>query len=216
MEIVGINTSDMAFILKQTGTHAQPGNPGWNSMKSDFDHTFNFSDAKYNNLYEQQLNTHLEAQGTSAKALDVNVYGEGTSSQGAYKGGAMKFVEHYNETTGSDIMVRNVNGATHITYETPQTSTSLLGKMNQGDVASAHTNYQNFFQKDISKAGDLNSQVVNGAKTISRDAGKNGIQSVNNYLQTGKVNYQPPPAAQVADRIKNLGETPQHAMKKVG
>jgi hypothetical protein len=47
-------------------------------------------------------------------------------------------------------------------------------------------------------------------------AGPHGTESVGNYLNTGKMNYQPPPAAQVAERIKNFGETPQVAMQKVG
>ena len=102
----GVPTGENPFFIKQTGTHAQPGNPGWNSLKSDFDHTVDFGSSKYNQLYEQRFNSHLEGQGTSATAIDANVYGTGTSSRGAYSGGAMKFVEHYNSTSGSDIMVR--------------------------------------------------------------------------------------------------------------
>ncbi len=47
------------IFLQQTGTHARPGNPAWNSLKSDFDHTVDFGDSRLNELYEQRLNTHL-------------------------------------------------------------------------------------------------------------------------------------------------------------
>lgn len=212
----GVSTADKTFIIKQTGTHAQPGNPGWNPLKSDFDHTVDFGKPRYNQMYEQRLNAHLKAQGTSTEALDVNVYGNGTSSRGAYTGGAKKFVEHYNETTGSDIMVRNVKGEINITYEKPQTSTSLLGKMNKQDVASASKNYKEFFKKDILKGKSLESQIVNGSKTVSREAGQHGVRSINQFLETGKVNYEPPLAAKVADRIKNFNEPVKIAMEKVG
>jgi hypothetical protein len=212
----GVNTADKSFFIQQTGTHAQPGNPGWNSVKSDFDHTVDFGSSKYNQLYENKFNSSLEGQGTSAKAMDANVYGEGTSSRGAYTGGAKKFVEHYNETSGTDVMVRNVDGATKITTETPQTSTSLLSKMNQNDVKTASDNYKTFFEKDMAKGGDLKNQILNGSKTVSRDAGAHGVQSVQHIQNTGKYTYDPPPAAKVADLIKERGFSVPDAMQKVG
>jgi len=212
----GVPTGENPFFIRQTGTHAQPGNPGWNSVKSDFDHTVEFGSSKYNQLYEQKFNTSLEGQGTSAKAIDANVYGPGTSSRGAYTGGAKKFVEHYNETSGSDIMIRNEKGITTITRETPQSSTSLLSRMDPGDVKSAEANYQKFFEKDMAKGGDLNNQIVNGSKTVSRNAGQYSTKYVENFQQTGKVNYQPPPAAKVADLVKKRGFSVDDAMKKVG
>jgi len=211
----GVSTEN-PFFIRQTGTHAQPNNPGWNSVKSDFDHTVEFGNAKYNQLYEQKFNANLEGQGTSAKAIDANVYGEGTSSRGAYTGGAKKFVEHYNETSGSDIMIRNDKGVTTITRETPQSSTSLLSKMKPEDVKSAGENYQNFFKKDIAKGGDLNNQIVNGSKTVSRNAGQYSTNYVENFQKTGSVKYEPPPAAKVADLIKKQGYSVDDAMKKVG
>jgi hypothetical protein len=211
----GINTSEKTFFIRQTGTHAQPSNPGWNAVKSDFDHTVEFGSSKYNQLYEQKFNTHLKAQGTSSAAIDANVY-QGTTGPGAYEGGALKFVQHYNETSGSDIMIRNVKGVTTITRETPQASTSMLSRMNAGDVKSAHTNYQKFFQKDISKGTTLDSQIVNGSKTVSRDAGQYSTKYVENFQKTGTVGYEPPPAAKVADLIKKRGFSIDDAMKEVG
>lgn len=210
-----VNVKD-PFFIRQTGTHAQPGNPGWNSLKSDFDHTVEFGSSKYNQLYESKFNASLEAQGTSAKAMDANVYGTGTSSRGAYEGGAKKFVEHYNETSGSDIMIRNVKGTTTITREVPQQSTSLLSKMNANDVKTAEANYQNFFKKDIAKGGSLDNQIANGSKTVSRNAGQYSAKYVENFKNTGKVNYEPPPAAKVADLVKKQGYSVNDAMKKVG
>jgi hypothetical protein len=212
----GVPTGENPFFIKQTGTHAQPGNPGWNSVKSDFDHTVDFGSSKYNQLYEQKFNASLEGQGTSAKAMDANVYGEGTSSRGAYTGGAKKFVDHYNETSGSDVMIRNENGVTKITTETPQTSTSLLSKMNKEDIRTASDNYKTFFEKDMAKGGDLNSQITNGAKTVSRDSGAHGVKSVDHIQDTGKYNYEPPPAAKVADLIKERGFSVSDAMQKTG
>ncbi len=212
----GVNTAENPFFIRQTGTHAQPGNPGWNSLKSDFDHTVEFGSSKYNQFYEQRFNASLEAQGTSATAIDANVYGAGTSARGAYEGGALKFVQHYNETSGSDIMIRNVKGVTNITRETPQTSTSLLSRMNASDVKSAQTNYQNFFKKDLAKGGTLDNQITNGSKTVSRSAGQYSTKYVEHFQATQKVNYQPPDAAKVADLIKKQGYSVDAAMKKVG
>ena len=211
----GINTAENPFFIKQTGTHAQPGNPGWNSLKSDFDHTVEFGSKKYNDLYENTFNNSLKAQGTTSQAMDANVY-QGTTGPGAYEGGALKFVDHYNQTTGSDIMVRNVKGVTTITRETPQTSTSLLSTMNKADVQSATANYQKFFVKDMAKGGSLDNQIMNGSKTVSRNAGQYSTKYVDNFQNTGKVNYQPPDAAKVADLIKKRGFTVDDAMKKVG
>jgi len=211
----GVSTGEKTFFIRQTGTHAQPGNPGWNSLKSDFDHTVELGATKYNQLYEQRFNAHLEAQGTSSAALDANVY-QGTTGPGAYKGGALKFVEHYNETSGSDIMIRNVKGVTTITRETPQTSTSLLSRMKSGDVKSAHANYQEFFKKDIAKGATLDSQIANGSKTVSRNAGQYSTKYVENFQKTGQVSYQPPPAAKVADLVKKRGFSVDDAMQKAG
>ncbi len=212
----GVPTGENPYFIRQTGTHAQPGNPGWNSVKSDFDHTVEFGNSKYNQLYEQKFNANLEAQGTSAKAIDANVYGEGTSSRGAYKGGAKKFVENYNETSGSDVMIRNEKGVTTITTETPQSSTSLLSRMDPADVKSAQTNYQDFFKKDIAKGGSLDNQIVNGSKTVSRNSGQYSAEYVKNFQNTGSVNYSPPDAAKVADLIKKQGYSVDDAIKKVG
>jgi hypothetical protein len=212
----GVPTGENPFFINQTGTHAQPGNPGWNSLKSDFDHTVEFGSSKYNQLYEQRFNSHLESQGTSATAIDANVYGTGTSSRGAYSGGAMKFVEHYNSTSGSDIMVRARDGVVTVSRETPQASTSLLSKMSASDVKSAESNYQSFFAKDVAKGGSLENQIVNGSKTVSRNAGQYSAKYVENFQKTGSVKYQPPEAAKVADLIKKRGFSVDDAIKKVG
>jgi hypothetical protein len=212
----GVPTGENPFFINQTGTHAQPGNPGWNSLKSDFDHTVDFGSSKYNQLYEQRFNSHLEGQGTSAPAIDANVYGSGTSSRGAYSGGAMKFVEHYNSTSGSDIMVRARDGVVTISRETPQTSTSLLSKMSASDVKTAEANYQSFFTKDVAKGGSLENQIINGSKTVSRNAGQYSAKYVENFQKTGSVKYHPPDAAKVADLIKKRGFSVDDAMRKVG
>jgi hypothetical protein len=88
--------------------------------------------------------------------------------------------------------------------------------MNSSDVQSAHTNYQNFFNKDISKGTTLDSQIVNGSKTVSRDAGQYSTNYVKNFQNTGRVNYEPPAAAKVADLIKKQGYSINDAMKKAG
>ncbi len=217
MEQDGINTADKSYFIKQTGTHAQPGNHGWNSLKSDFDHSVNFDDAKYNQLYEQRFDASLEAQGTTSKAIDANVYGKGTSSRGEYTGGAQKFVTHYNETSGSDIMVRNDKGVTTITRETPQSSTSLLSRMDADDVKTAQQNYQNFFKKDLAKAGgNIDNQIMNASKTVSRSSGQYSASYVENFQKTGTASYNPPSAAKVADLIKKQGYSVDDAIKKVG
>lgn len=213
----GLPAGENPLFINHTGTHAQPGNPGWNSLKSDFDHTVNFGSSKYNKLYEQKFNTHLEAQGTSATAIDANVYGAGTSSRGAYTGGAKKFVEHYNQTSGTDIMIRSDKGGLTISRETPQTSTSLLSRMKPEDIKSTTENYQNFFKKDMVKGGSLENQIANGSKTVSREAGQYSNQYADNFLKTGKVsNYKPPDAAKVADLIKKQGYSVDKATQKVG
>jgi hypothetical protein len=211
----GNYTGENPLFIKQTGTHAQAGNPGWNSLKSDFDHTVDFGDPKYNQAYENSFNTHLENMGTSSKAIDANIYGEGTSSRGAYTGsGSMKFVENYNQTTGSDVMIRSDNGVVTVSQETPQTSTSLLSKMNPDDVNNAGDNFKTFFGKDMAKGGSLENQITNGSKTVSR---MNKINYVKNFQDTGQVsNFQAPPAAKVADLIKNNGYSVNDAMNKVG
>ena len=212
----GIPVEGNPYFIRQTGTHAQPGNPGWNSLKSDFDHTVEFGKERFNQLYEQRFNTHLESQGTSATAIDANVYGAGTSSPGAYSGGAMKFVEHYNSTSGSDIMIRAKDGVITISRETPQTSTSLLSRMRASDIQSAEANYQSFFAKDVAKGSSLENQIVNGSKTVSRNAGQYSVKYVENFQKTGSIKYQPPDAAKVADLIKKRGFSVDDAMKKVG
>ena len=103
-----------------------------------------------------------------------------------------------------------------ISRETPQTSTSLLSKMNASDVKSAEANYQSFFAKDVAKGGSLENQIVNGSKTVSRNAGQYSAKYVENFQKTGGVKYQPPDAAKVADLIKKRGFSVDDAMKKVG
>ena len=51
---VNLEGSDPLFI-KQTGTHARPGNPGWNSVKSDFDHTVDFGSAGIQSILRAEL-----------------------------------------------------------------------------------------------------------------------------------------------------------------
>lgn len=203
------------LFIKQTGTHAKPDNPGWNSLKSDFDHTVDFGSSNYNQLYEDRFNSHLASQGTSASAIDANVYGAGTSSRGSYSGGAMKFVENYNQTTGSDIMIRNVNGQTVVSRETPQTINSLLGKMQPNDIASTKANYQNFFDKSISKGGSVDNLITNSSKEVSRTAGQYSVNYAEHFHNTGNVNYQVPNAAKVADLVKKQGFSVDNAMQKV-
>jgi hypothetical protein len=205
------------FFIQQTGTHARPGNPGWNPVKSDFDHTVDFGSSQYNQLYEQKFDAHLASQGTSASAIDANVYGAGTSSKGAYEGGALKFVQNYNQTNGSDIMIRtNSAGQTIVSREEPQMIDSLLGKMKSEDVASAKSNYQNFFQKSVEKGGSLDNVLTNSSKEVSRTAGQYSVNYVDNFQKTGGVNYQVPDAAKVADLVKKQGFTVDNAMQKVG
>jgi hypothetical protein len=213
----GVPTGDNSFFVKQTGTHARPGNPGYNPVKSDFDHTVDFGSSEYNQLYEQKFNSSLEAQGTFAKAIDANVYGPGTSSRGAYEGGAMKFVENYNQTNGSDIMVRtNSSGQTIVSREEPQMIESLLGKMKPEDVVSAKSNYQNFFNKSVEKGGSLDNVIANFSKEVSRTAGQYSTNYVENFQNTGTVNYKVPEAAKVADLIKKQGYSVDGAIKKAG
>jgi len=213
----GVPTGENPLFLKQTGTHARPGNPGWDSLKSDFDHTADFGSSKYNQMYEQQFNTHLESQGTSATSIDANVYGTGTSSRGAYTGGAKKFVENYNQTTGSDVMIRTTkDGLTTISREEPQVVDSLLSKMKPDDIASAKTNYQDFFNKSLGKGGSVDNMIKNSSKEVSRTAGQYSVNYVDNFHNTGSVNYSVPKAAQVADLIKKKGFSVNTAIEKVG
>jgi len=212
----GVPAGENPLFLQQTGTHARPGNPGWNPLKSDFDHTVDFGSSDYNQLYEQQFNTHLEAQSTSATALDANVYGAGTSSRGAYSGGAMKFVQNYNQTTGSDVMIRAKDGIVTISREEPQQINSLLSQMNSQDIASAKDNYTQFFQKSLDKGGSVDNMLQNTSKEVSRKAGQYSVDYAQHFQNTGSVNYQVPQAAKVADLVKKQGFSVDGAMQKVG
>jgi hypothetical protein len=212
----GVPTGENPFFLQQTGTHARAGNPGWNPLKSDFDHTVDFGSSKFNQLYEQKFNAHLEGQGTSATALDANVYGAGTSSRGAYSGGAMKFVQNYNQTTGSDVMVRAKDGLVTISREEPQTINSLLSKMKAEDISSAKDNYSQFFNKSLQKGGSADNLIQNTSKEVSRQAGQYSVNYAQHFQNTGRVNYQVPQAAKVADLIKKQGFSVDSAMQKVG
>jgi hypothetical protein len=195
----GVAPQEPVF-LQQTGTHARPGNPAWNPLKSDFDHTVDFGSAERNALYEARFNAHLEAQGTDALAMDANVSGPWTSARGSYSGGAMKFVENYNQGSGSQVMVRVKDGVTTISREEPQQIDSLLSTMSKEDVASARGNYQQFFQKSLDKGGSLDNMIKNTSKEVSR-TGK--LDVVQNFQETGKMsNFQPHPAARVASLIK--------------
>ena len=212
----GVPAGEDPFFIKQTGTHARPGNPGWNSLKSDFDHSVDFGSAERNAFYEKQFNAHLEGQGTSAAAIDANVYGTGTSSRGAYTGGATKFVENYNQTNGSDIMIRAKDGITTISREEPQTIDSLLSKMKPEDISSAKDNYQDFFQKSLDKGGSLDNMIKNSSKEVSRTTGQYSVEYVEHFQNTGGVNYQVPDAARVADLIKKKCFSVDDAMQQVG
>lgn len=202
------------LFVQQTGTHARPGNPAWDSLKSDFDHTVDFGSAQRNAFYESRFNAHLEAQGASASAIDANVYGAGTSARGAYHGGAMKFVENYNQTTGSQVMIRAKDGITTISREEPQVIDSLLSKMKPEDVSSARVNYREFFKKSLDKGGSIDNILKNTSKEVSRTA---KLDYVQNFHQTGKVsNFQPPPAVKVATLVKEKGLSVDAAMQKAG
>jgi hypothetical protein len=211
----GINTGENPFFIKQTGTHAQPGNPGFKPTKSDFDHSIDFTGAEYNKFYEDSLNLNLNKLGTSAEAMDINVYGAGTSSRGAYTGGgSMKFVENYNQTTGSDVMIRAGDGKITVSLETPQTSTSLLSKMKPEDIPGTKSNFQDFYLKGQAKGGSLENQIVNGSKEVSR---MNKMNYVENFQNTGQVsNFKPPDAAKVANLVKEKGYSVDNAINKVG
>ncbi len=208
----GVPVGESPFFINQTGTHARPGNPGWNPVKSDFDHTVNFGE-KYNKLYEQRLNTHLESQGTSAAALDVNVYGPGTSSRGSYTGGATKIVENYNQTTGSDVMVRVKNGVPTISRETPQTSTSLLSAVKPADLPSARSNLQSFFGKSLDKGGSVENMLQNSSKEVSR---MSALDRVAYFQKTGRTDYVAPDAVRVAHMVKNWGLSVDDAIRQAG
>ncbi|MBI4288645.1 MAG: hypothetical protein HY671_09490 [Chloroflexi bacterium] len=208
----GVPVGDNPFFINQTGTHARPGNPGWNPVKSDFDHTVNFGE-KYNKLYEQRLNTHLESQGTSASALDVNVYGPGTSARGSYTGGATKIVENYNQTTGSDVMIRIRDGVPTISRETPQTSTSLLSTVKPADLPSARSNLQSFFGKSLDKGGSVENMLQNSSKEVSR---MSALDRVAYFQKTGRTDYVAPEAVQVAHMVKNWGLSVDDAIHEAG
>ncbi len=126
----------------------------------------------------------------------------------------MKFVENYNQGSGSQVMIRVKDGVTTISREEPQQIDSLLSTMSKEDVASARGNYQQFFQKSLDKGGGLDNMIKNTSKEVSR-TGK--LDVVQNFQETGKIsNSQPHPAARVASLIKEKGMSVDTAMQKAG
>ena len=211
----GIPVEDKTFFIKQTGTHAQPGNPGYNPLKSDYDITPKFGDPKYDQMYKQSFEESLKKSGTSAEALDANVY-VGTSGKGAYEGGALKWLENYNQNTGSDLMIRTMkDGEIVVSREISQTSDSILN-MTKDEVASGTKNFQKFFNDKIASGSSTEELIKETSKEVSRKAGQYSMDYVKNFHETGGVSYKLPDAARVADLIKKKGIPVDEAMKQAG
>jgi hypothetical protein len=88
--------------------------------------------------------------------------------------------------------------------------------MKPDDIASAKTNYQDFFNKSLGKGGSVDNMIKNSSKEVSRTAGQYSVNYVDNFHNTGSVNYSVPKAAQVADLIKKKGFSVDTAIEKVG
>jgi hypothetical protein len=228
MKADGVNLKGKTFRMQQTGTHAQGENPGF-KPGSDYDHTSKFEsvDPKYNKYYENQLNQELKVQNVDPAKFKANVYGEGTSNPGAYEGGSLKQLEHYNQVAGSEKMIRIDNkGQTSISRETPQYADSLNTKWKAGDHASAQQNYQKFAGDSLNELGGVDKILKNPAdidkaigkisKEVSRFNGNYSASSAEHYLKTGSYNYETPPAARVADYIKKNGLSINDAKGRAG
>lgn len=244
MKADGIDVEGKVFKITQTGTHAQPGNPGF-KPGSDYDATGHFP-PKYNKLYEEELNNGLKKYGfetdpnvlktgSAGPDFGANVYGEGTSSLGAYKGGALKQVEHYNQTSGSEVIIKSEGGKVKISTETPQYTESLNTKWKAGDYASAQQNYQNFAADKIMKNGGvdnilkdpakLQTSIKDLSKEVSRMQGEYSASSAEQFrvenLSRAEgpykfTRYEPPPAARVADYMKRYNMPIEQAKLKAG
>jgi hypothetical protein len=212
MQANGVDVNSKTFLLNQTGSHARPNNPAWN-LGSDVDHTADFGSPEFNQHYADSFDNHLQNLGTSSKAMNANVYGDGLNPGDAYTGpGGTKFVNNYNQNVGRQTMVRSQDGQVSITQETPQTTDSLLN-MNKNDVASAQSNFKQAYNEGMQKGGDTNSLIQKGAKSVSR-MGKTDV--ANTFNDTGKVINNPPPAVKASTLIKDHGLSVPDAMKQTG
>jgi len=244
MKADGINVEGKSFKLTQTGTHAQPGNRGFNSLKpSDYDATGGFP-PEYNTFYETRLGEGLKKYGygaddaaikAGAPDFGANVYGHGTSNTGSYSGGALKQVEHMNQATGSEVIAKVNNGKVAISTETPQVIDSLNTKWAAGDFNTAAHNYRQFASDKIMKGGGvenilkdptrLKAGIKDLSKEVSRMHGQYSASSaeqfrLDNLSRAGgqyKFNpYEPPPAARAADYMKRYDMPIDQAKLKAG
>ena len=245
MKADGINVEGQTYKITQTGTHAQPGNPGF-KPGSDFDATAHFR-AKYNKFYEEELNNGLKKYGfetdpnvlktgSAGPDFGANVYGKGTSSPGAYKGGSLKQVEHYDQASGNEVIIDSKGGKVSISTETPQYPESLNTKWKAGDYASAEQNYQNFAGDKIMKSGGvdnilkdpakLQTSIKDLSKEVSRMHGEYSASSAEQFRVANLsraqgqpykfTRYDPPPAARAADYMKKYNMPIEQAKIKAG
>lgn len=244
MKSDGIDVDGKVFKMQQTGTHSIEDNPAFDVTKSDFDHSADFGKSEYNKFYEQKVNEGLQKYGydTSADAakagrdFGANVYGDGTTSPGAYNQSALKQVAHYDQVRGNQVMIRSEGGKTIVSTENPQCIDSLNTKWKAGDYAGAEQNYQKFAGDKIMKAGGADkimgdpAKLQNGindlSKEVSRRHGDYSAASAEKFRldnlshvegQPYKFSrYEPSPAAKVADYVKKDGMSIADAKLKAG